>query len=73
MKLAPREREAIQHVMQGRTVAETARRMGVSPYTAKTYLLRARVRNDCATLVQLCGKFAIEGAQDAANGDGAPE
>ena len=35
--LAPRQTDTLLHAIQGYTVAETAQRMGVSPFTVKVY------------------------------------
>lgn len=54
--LAPREQEVLQHIAAGRTYAQTARRMGLSPHTVDAYLRRIRAKsgiNNAAELMRL--------------------
>jgi DNA-binding CsgD family transcriptional regulator len=51
--LAPREREVLHHISQGRTYLQTARRMGVTSYTVDTYLRRIRSKSGAGNKAEL--------------------
>ena len=51
--LAPREQEVLQHISQGRTYLQTARRMGVTGHTVDTYLRRIRSKHGIGTKAEL--------------------
>lgn len=51
--LAPREQEVLRHIAAGRTYAQTARRMGVSPHTVDAYLRRVRVKSGLTSTAEL--------------------
>ncbi|WP_354645340.1 response regulator transcription factor [Kitasatospora camelliae] len=51
--LAPREREVLQHISEGRTYLQTARRMGVTSYTVDTYLRRIRSKSGAGNKAEL--------------------
>lgn len=56
--LSAREREVLRHTVEGRTIAETAQRLGVSPKSVETYRSRVMTKlavDDLPALV----KFAI--------------
>lgn len=56
--LSAREREVLRHTVEGRTIAETAQRLGVSPKSVETYRSRLMTKlaiDDLPALV----KFAI--------------
>jgi DNA-binding NarL/FixJ family response regulator len=56
--LTPREREVLQLTVEGRTIAETARQLGLSPKSIETYRGRTMAKLDIADLPTLV-KFAI--------------
>ncbi|MFE9313172.1 response regulator transcription factor [Streptomyces sp. NPDC088353] len=51
--LAPREREALQHIAAGRTYVQTARRMGLSKHTVDAYLRRIRAKLGISNTAEL--------------------
>ncbi|WP_409471435.1 response regulator transcription factor [Streptomyces sp. HC307] len=54
--LAPRERETLRHIAEGRTYLQTARHMGLSKHTVDAYLRRIRTKlniNSTAELTRL--------------------
>jgi DNA-binding CsgD family transcriptional regulator len=51
--LAPREHEVLQHIAAGRTYAQTARRMGLSPHTVDAYLRRIRAKSGISSSAEL--------------------
>ncbi|MGW3726576.1 response regulator transcription factor [Streptomyces sp. F001] len=54
--LAPRERETLRHIAEGRTYLQTARHMGLSKHTVDAYLRRIRAKlniNSTAELTRL--------------------
>ncbi|MFB7740434.1 response regulator transcription factor [Streptomyces sp. NPDC056112] len=51
--LAPREREALQHIAAGRTYMQTARRMGLSKHTVDAYLRRIRAKLGISNTAEL--------------------
>lgn len=56
--LSAREREVLRHTVEGRTIAETARRLGLSPKSVETYRSRLMTKLDIDDLPALV-KFAI--------------
>lgn len=56
--LTAREREVLQLTVEGRTIAETAERLGISPKSIETYRGRVTAKLDIADLPALV-KFAI--------------
>ena len=56
--LSAREREVLRHTVEGRTIAETARRLGLSPKSVETYRSRLMTKLDIDGLPALV-KFAI--------------
>ncbi|MFB7246747.1 LuxR family transcriptional regulator [Streptomyces populi] len=60
--LAPREQEALSYIALGFTHSQTARRMGISPYTVNTYLRRIRAKyglDNRAQLVRLAFELQL--------------
>ena len=57
-RLSAREREVLRHTVEGRTIAETARRLGLSPKSVETYRSRVMTKLDIKDLPALV-KFAI--------------
>jgi DNA-binding NarL/FixJ family response regulator len=56
--LSAREREVLRHMVEGRTIAETAQQLGLSPKSVETYRSRLMTKlamDDLPSLV----KFAI--------------
>ncbi|MGW4049060.1 response regulator transcription factor [Streptomyces sp. NPDC004721] len=51
--LAPREREALQHIAAGLTYMQTARRMGLSKHTVDAYLRRIRAKLGISNTAEL--------------------
>ncbi len=56
--LSAREREVLRHMVEGRTIAETAHRLGLSPKSVETYRSRLMTKLDIDDLPALV-KFAI--------------
>jgi DNA-binding NarL/FixJ family response regulator len=56
--LSAREREVLRHMVEGRTIAETAQRLGLSPKSVETYRSRLMTKLDIDDLPALV-KFAI--------------
>jgi DNA-binding NarL/FixJ family response regulator len=57
-QLSAREREVLRHTVQGRTIAQTAQRLGVSPKSVETYRSRLMTKLGIEDLPSLV-KFAI--------------
>lgn len=57
-RLSAREREVLRHTVEGRTIAETAQRLGLSPKSVETYRSRVMTKLDIKDLPALV-KFAI--------------
>jgi DNA-binding NarL/FixJ family response regulator len=57
-RLSAREREVLKHMVEGRTIAETAQRMGLSPKSVETYRSRLMTKLGIEDLPALV-KFAI--------------
>ena len=57
-RLSARERQVLQHTVEGRTIAETAQRLGLSPKSVETYRSRLMTKLDIDDLPALV-KFAI--------------
>lgn len=57
-RLSTREREVLRHTVEGRTIAETAQRLGLSPKSVETYRSRVMTKLDIKDLPALV-KFAI--------------
>ena len=57
-RLSARERQVMQHTVEGRTIAETAQRLGLSPKSVETYRSRLMTKLDIDDLPALV-KFAI--------------
>jgi DNA-binding NarL/FixJ family response regulator len=57
-RLSARERQVLQHTVEGRTIAETAQRLGLSPKSVETYRSRLMTKLDIGDLPALV-KFAI--------------
>lgn len=60
--LAPREQEALSYIARGFTHSQTAKRMGISPYTVNTYLRRIRAKyglDNRAQLVRLAFELQL--------------
>lgn len=57
-RLSAREREVLRHTVDGRTIAETAQRLGLSPKSVETYRSRVMTKLDIKDLPALV-KFAI--------------
>jgi DNA-binding CsgD family transcriptional regulator len=60
--LAPREQEALSYIARGYTDSQTAKRMGISPYTVNTYLRRIRAKyglDNRAQLVRLAFELQL--------------
>ena len=57
-QLSAREREVLRHTVQGRTIAQTAQRLGVSPKSVETYRSRVMTKLGIEDLPSLV-KFAI--------------
>ena len=56
--LSAREREVLRHMVEGRTIAETAQRLGLSPKSIETYRSRLMTKLEIEDLPALV-KFAI--------------
>lgn len=56
--LSAREREVLRHMVEGRTIAETAQKLGLSPKSVETYRSRMMTKLDMNDLPSLV-KFAI--------------
>jgi DNA-binding NarL/FixJ family response regulator len=57
-RLSARERQVLQHTVEGRTIAETAQRLGLSPKSVETYRSRLMTKLEIGDLPALV-KFAI--------------
>jgi DNA-binding NarL/FixJ family response regulator len=57
-QLSARERQVLRHTVEGRTIAETARRLGLSPKSVETYRSRLMTKLEIDDLPSLV-KFAI--------------
>ncbi len=57
-RLSAREREVLRHTVEGRTIAETAQRLGLSPKSVETYRSRLMTKLAIEDLPSLV-KFAI--------------
>ena len=57
-RLSAREREVLRHTVEGRTIAETARQLGLSPKSVETYRSRTMTKLAIEDLPALV-KFAI--------------
>ncbi|MGQ0546480.1 MAG: response regulator [Betaproteobacteria bacterium] len=57
-QLSARERQVLRHTVEGRTIAETAKRLGLSPKSVETYRSRLMTKLDIDDLPSLV-KFAI--------------
>ncbi len=57
-RLSAREREVLRHTVEGRTIAETAQRLGLSPKSVETYRSRLMTKLGIEDLPALV-KFAI--------------
>jgi len=51
--LAPRERETLRHIAEGRTYVQTARHMGLSKHTVDAYLRRIRAKLNITSTAEL--------------------
>ncbi|GHB78978.1 hypothetical protein GCM10010377_81290 [Streptomyces viridiviolaceus] len=51
--LAPRERETLRHIAEGRTYLQTARHMGLSKHTVDAYLRRIRAKLNITSTAEL--------------------
>ncbi|MFI9248269.1 response regulator transcription factor [Streptomyces sp. NPDC053086] len=51
--LSPRELEVLRHIASGHTSQQTSRRLGISPSTVETYLLRLRTKLGAPTRAHL--------------------
>ena len=51
--LSKRQREILLEVLHGRTASQIARRLGISPNTVRTHLLRCQCAARCADHVSL--------------------
>ena len=56
-QLSDRERETVVHLMQGLTSKEIAQRMGISPYTVKTYVKLVMIKLGVTTRSGIVGKL----------------
>ncbi|MFI9806626.1 response regulator transcription factor [Streptomyces sp. NPDC052301] len=51
--LSPRELQVLRHIALGHTSQQTSRRLGISPSTVETYLIRLRAKLDAPTRAHL--------------------
>ncbi|MDN3023623.1 helix-turn-helix transcriptional regulator [Streptomyces sp. S.PB5] len=51
--LSPRELQVLRHIASGHTSQQTSRRLGISPSTVETYLIRLRTKLDAPTRAHL--------------------
>ncbi len=61
--LSAREQETVAHLLQGLTSKEVAQRMGISPYTVKTYVRLVMIKMGVATRSGIVGKLIRDSAQ----------
>lgn len=57
--LSPRQRQVSALLAQGKTHREIAQVLGISLYTVRTYVERARLRNGCNSSTELAVRFAL--------------
>jgi len=62
MDLTVKQRELLTLLAQGLSAKEAAARLGVAPNTVSRELERARLRNGCASTLQLMWKFGRDGS-----------
>lgn len=60
--LSPREKQVTERLMRGQTHGEIASELGISLYTVRTYVSRARMRNGCKSTMELAVRYAVEQA-----------
>lgn len=57
--LSPRQKQVSALLAQGKTHREIAQALGISLYTVRTYVERARLRNNCKSSTELAVRFAL--------------
>ena len=60
--LSPREKQVAARLAMGKSFGEISHELGISIHTVKSYVARAKRKNNCDTTVGLAVKFAVSEA-----------